>query len=111
MLTEEQKVLMSDILESNNQVSNDRTNINALASIEISDNIEFIVKDSPSSATYKQKVTVIRSIVEPLEFLFYTNRIFTGTLAANFAESYLRLDNREQTEITDKLQELKNTII
>ena len=111
MLTEQQKTLMNEILSSDNQVTNDRTQINALAGVEIVDNIEFKVKDNPESEGYKQTVTVLQPIKEPKTYSFYTNRIFTGTLEANFAESYAMLDAREQAEITDKMNELKNTII
>ncbi len=100
---------MNEMLVSDNQIGHDRACIDLIATIN-SEDIEDIDITVHQGGEYAQTVKIKLRIQEAKVFNLFTTRLFTGTLEANFANSYQLLSDREQIEVTNKLQELKNTI-
>jgi len=109
MLTEEQKKLMEGILSANNAIENDTQGVDAIASFDAV-NGSLDIKNEGIGAPYKQCITIYYPQAQPIMLHFYTSNLITGYGAEAVQASRDKLAALIESDIENKLSELKNII-
>lgn len=110
MLTQEQKDLMTDILQSDMEVASDRANVTAIGNLPADNTLEkFNIYNTGYPEGFQQRVVSVVSGNET-EYYIYTQSLICGHAPGDIDHANSLLDDRETNEITDKLTDLKNTI-
>ena len=107
MLTEQQRDLMTNILECDQQLGHDQMILDNVKGLVDNPNVTEFTVENYSYGEYNQRIYVVVQGAQPFEWWVYTEHLITGRTQSDVDASQETLDAAIQSGITDKLPELK----
>jgi len=109
-LTQEQIDLMNAAIQADSEIKSDREQIEALSKIDLKGKWDLETNTLTSFPPYSNIITFKFIDQAPRKYPLYTPEMFLGMSASDFADSRSILDARDQLEVVDVMNQLKETI-